>query len=101
MLPATSERLSSESESESDDEMIATFAQRLVEKRLSAPAIFLLELHKPLVPLFHAGGVAMEPLLSVVMGKYRAEPLVRFFESRENIEMLITKVEALEHARES
>jgi hypothetical protein len=97
MLSAVGQKLPKDSLS--DEDVLMEVAQRLVQKRMSVPAIFLLELHKPLVPLFHAGGVAVEPLLSVVMGKFRSETLVRFFESRENVEMLIAKIEELERAR--
>ncbi len=67
---------------------------RLHALNLTTPAIFLLELHKPLRTLLHQGTICASPMLSLVFGKEFATSLETFFESPDNIEQLIKELEA-------
>jgi hypothetical protein len=98
MIPA-SQSVSQTDHAVSPQELIERIAERVVEKRFSVPVIFLLEMHKPLTGLFHAGGVAFSPLLSVLCGAHRTKNALQLFESRESIEALLKRIETLEMGR--
>lgn len=74
-------------------------ARAIVARRMSVPAVFLLELHKPLVGLFHAGGLVVAPFLIPLVGMDLIEQMLRFLQSREGIERLAARVEELERER--
>lgn len=82
--------------SESDREFIIRIALRIQKSGLVTPAVFFLELFKPLALLGSHTMVFFGPIFSAFMradGYYRAAEL---FEEPSNVEFLITQIERLE-----
>ena len=94
-----SSRISSEQDSglsESDREFIRRVASRIRKSGLVTPAVFFLELVKPLALLGSHTMVFFGPIISAFIradGYYRAAEL---FEEPSNVEFLITEIERLE-----
>ena len=92
-------RLSSEQNSdlsESDREFIRQVALRIRKSGLVTPAVFFLELVKPLALLGSHTMIFFGPIISAFIradGYYRAAEL---FEEPSNVEFLITEIERLE-----
>ena len=82
--------------SESDREFICRIASRIQKSGLVTPAVFFLELFKPLALLGSHTMVFFGPIISAFIradGYYRAAEL---FEEPSNVEFLITQIERLE-----
>ena len=94
-----SSHISSEQDSalsESDREFIRRVASRIRKSGLVTPAVFFLELVKPLALLGSHTMVFFGPIISAFIradGYYRAAEL---FEEPSNVEFLITEIERLE-----
>lgn len=72
---------------------IESLADSIVRRGLSAPAVFLLELHKPLATFISMGASAAEPMITLLLGKEFAKQAPAIFESRDTIERLIVLIE--------
>jgi len=75
------------------DEIIEAIAKRIDQFGMLVPAIFFLEMNKP---LSYIGGQAMHffaPIVSVFFNTF--EDYAYFFEDRRNVELLIQKLESL------
>jgi len=82
-----------------DEEAAEWMAKRIVERGLAAPAIFILESIKPFSFLMNQVAVGVQPFIAPFFGAERYEKLPRFLEKRENIELLIQKIEAQQSAK--
>jgi len=69
------------------------FARFICERGLEAPAIFALELHKPLVSIAHAAAVGYSPVLRLLCGSALTDRLVSLLSTRDNIERCIVCIE--------
>lgn len=69
-------------------------AQRICRLRLEAPAVFWLEMYKPLIGLTHSAALVAEPVLRTLAGSEKIEKLLEFLQERANIEELISCIEA-------
>ena len=86
--------------SESDREFIERIALRIQKSGLVTPAVFFLELFKPLALLGSHAMVFFGPIISAFIradGYYRAAEL---FEEPSNVEFLIDQIERLETERD-
>lgn len=74
-------------------EVLTELSQSIKKRGLQAPAVFFLEMHKPLIGLFEAFALISAPLTSLLFGaKYsRIIPIV--FSSVSNVECLIRLLE--------
>jgi len=70
------------------------FADAVVAKGLVAPAVFFLELHKPLTGLWMVGGEILSPLFSMLLGPKATEEVTKLFSSRESLERVLLLIEA-------
>ena len=70
-------------------------ARWVVEKGLATPAVFLLELHKPVAPIGSMMILAAMPFLGPFVGFGAMERLALFTEERGNVERLIRRIEEL------
>jgi len=75
-------------------EPLELFVEGIVRRGLAVPAIFLLELHKPLSGLGHLVAEAFDPLTRCLLGSERAGAVLKLLESRDNIEYVLTRLEA-------
>ncbi len=75
------------------DELIEAIANRIKQYGMMVPAIFFLEMHKP---LSYIGGQAMHFFAPIVGVFFRTfEDYAYFFDNRENVELLIQRIEAI------
>ena len=75
------------------DDGVRGMADRIKALGLAEPALFFLELYKPLHGLLHAGAVVAEPLLSLFFRCDTIRRVSSVLESRDNIEKLLTMLE--------
>lgn len=80
------------------DELIETWARRIVDRGLGTAAVFLLEAHKPIAGLSAHAAIVFQPLLSAVVPLNVGE-LAAFMHDVDNIERLLRRIEDLEQAR--
>lgn len=82
-----------------DEELIERTARAIVERRLAAPAAFLLESSKPVSFIASQGLVVLGPFIDAALDVPDYEAFVRMTEQRENLERLLLRIEALEDER--
>jgi len=80
------------------NELVETWARRVVARGLGTAAVFLLEAHKPLGRFGASALVAFEPLIRGILSRNPIE-LAAFVADVDNIERLILRIEALEDER--
>ncbi len=80
------------------DELVETWARRLVGRGLGTAAVFLLEAHKPLGRFGANALLAFGPLIRSLLPWDPAE-LAAFTADADNIERLISRIEVLENER--
>lgn len=80
---------------EERDRLIDSIAQRVVGRRLAVPAAFLLEAHKPLSFFGSQALLLGMPILGPFVGFTRLARFASLIESRENVEMLLRRIEEL------
>ena len=76
-------------------ELLRRFADGVARRRLTVPAIFLLELHKPLSGLGHLVAEAFDPQTRCLVGSERAAAVLKLLESRDNVEFVIARLEEM------
>ena len=76
------------------DNTLDSIARRVVAAKLETPAVFFLELHKPLKGVAHTLGLFLEPMAAPFFGIERVEKYRVIFEKEENIEKLISLIES-------
>lgn len=81
------------------DELVETWAQKIVTRGLGTAAVFLLEAHKPLAGLGAQAVTAFQPLLTPLV-RLDVGELAAFMRSADNVERLVLRIEQLESARQ-
>jgi hypothetical protein len=76
-----------------DRAQLEPIADRIYRAGLSIPAIFFLELHKPLTTIIRTSVSIGAPLAEPFFGQQRYKSIMQFFESRESAEQLIQLLE--------
>ena len=74
-------------------EIIGKVAQEIVDRNLTTPAIFLLEMGKPLSFLGSQAMIAVNPFVQVFFPSRIYRELSVILENRKYVEMLITEIE--------
>ena len=69
-------------------------AKRVVQLRLEVPAVFFLEMNKPLVTVYHTGAIFLSPFASAIFGARNAQLFTELFSDRSHIEQLIVAIES-------
>ncbi|MBD3367916.1 MAG: hypothetical protein GF405_07075 [Candidatus Eisenbacteria bacterium] len=80
-------------------EIMDRFASRIVEWRMTAPAIFFLEAAKPLSFLGNQALIFFEPIVQSLFNFKSYDDVARILEDRKNLEYMLTKLEELEAER--
>ena len=82
-----------------EEDIITEFANKIVEKGLSVPAIFLLESTKYIS--FIAGQILifLGPILTFFVSDKKYNQFIEIIEKRENLELLMLKIEELNAAK--
>ncbi len=86
-------------EQETESAAVERAARWIVEKGLATPAVFLLEMHKPVAPLGSMMLLGAMPFLGPFVGFGVIERAALFAEDRGNVERLITRTEELDRER--
>jgi hypothetical protein len=81
------------------DRLLSHAAEWVVRKGLEAPAILFLEMHKPLTTLASVGYAFAQPPLMMFFGFKRTEEVRLLLSRRENVELLIDRIERQSEAR--
>jgi len=81
------------------NEEISSLAAQVKSRGMSIPAIFFLEMYKPLTSLLHVGSVICAPVMLPIFGANFSQRAAQFLESRENVELLIRELETLERGK--
>lgn len=77
------------------DELIEKIATNIHRRRLEVPAILFLEMHKPLSFFVSQTLIVTSPLIAPLVGFDGVSAASRLLESRENVELLIRRLEEL------
>ncbi len=77
-------------------ELIGKFAQEIVDRRLSVPAILFLETVKPLSFLGSQAMIFFEPIVQSIFASKTYKEIYLLLEKRENIEYLLQEIEKRE-----
>ncbi len=80
---------------EAEGRLVERAARWVVEKGLQTPAVFLLEMHKPVAPLGSMMMLGAMPFVGPFVGFNVMERLSLFVEDRANVERLICRIEEL------
>ena len=87
----------------SDDEIsnfISTFAEAVVKRGMSVPAVMTLEMYKPLSFIGHTSLVMFGPVLEMIIDPVKMEKLQAVTADRDNIEKLMVSIENLEQKKQ-
>tara|TARA_B000000441_G_C21443222_1_gene177748 strand:+ start:164 stop:424 length:261 start_codon:yes stop_codon:yes gene_type:complete len=76
-----------------DKELIIEFAEKIVERGLSVPAIFLLESTKYISFIAGQTLIFFGPILTIFIKDKKYYDFIDLIEKKENIEMLIDQIE--------
>jgi len=85
--------LLSENAAPCGEQELRALADAVCARGLAAPAVFFLELCKPLTTLGHSGMTICWPLCAALCGAKRMSALLSIAESRERVEQLIVMIE--------
>lgn len=80
------------------DQIIDTFARAVVRRKLQAPAILFLEMHRPLTTLASACVTFSQPTLGAFFGFGRMAEWASLLNDRGNTERLVGRIEELSAA---
>ena len=75
------------------DDSIEKIAKKIVSLGLETPALFFLELHKPLYGVFYNLGLVAAPIATPLFGAERVHSLQDLLSDQKNVEALIKKIE--------
>ncbi|MDZ4786230.1 MAG: hypothetical protein SGJ02_09160 [bacterium] len=75
---------------------LAFLAEEIAKRRLSVPAIFILEMYKPLFGIFREATIISYPLLVPIVGAKLYKVSLTLLSSQDKIEELIKLIEARE-----
>ena len=78
-------------------DVLERFAQEVVRRRMSAPAIFLFESMQPLSFLAGQALAFIQPMISVILEAPDYDVFREAIEDRENVRWLISRMEELEY----
>jgi len=78
---------------EETEAILEKAAEQIRKRRLEAPAIMALEMHKPLAGIMGSAGVVFAPFLVPFLGFNAVNDYSRVLAKKENFERLMTKLE--------
>lgn len=84
---------------EQKQDLIEHLSINIVKRGLGTPAIMFLEMNKPLTTIASSTAIVASPFLVPFLGFDRVDQYTQFFQSRENVERLIERIEELEEEK--
>ena len=85
-----------EAEHPTDDALLDRVAEQVVRRGLVTPAVFFLELHRPLSFLAGQATHALQPFLAPLFGYETVQRLARLLEDPANVDRLLERLEQME-----
>ncbi len=85
---------------EQRETIIRRVSEEISKRKLQTPAILFLEMHKPIANIAAHAVVAVSPFVMPFFGFKSVDEYSQFISSRENIEMLIRRLEQRETPEE-
>ena len=85
------------------DKLLSKMAAQVVRRGLTMPAIWMLEVHRPVMPLAGQAGIVFSPFLGTLFagGAFDLQKYIKLMQKRENVDRLIALIDqAEEDARE-
>ena len=80
-------------------EVMDRFARKIIDWRMTAPAILFLESAKPLTFLGNQALVFFQPMVQAIFNFKTYDEVVEILEDRDNLEYLLSRLEQLEAER--
>ncbi|MGQ9698550.1 MAG: hypothetical protein ACUVRO_11230 [Armatimonadota bacterium] len=84
---------------DSPEALIDVVARKVVQRRLEVPAVFFLEMNKPLSFIMGQSLLVAMPFLAPILGIQRVQQLSQLLQERENVDRLIERIEELSQER--
>jgi hypothetical protein len=84
---------------EERDAMIEKFAEMVDARGLHVPAIWFLELHKPLSFFASQSVLLGSGFLAPLFGPHKVQQFAKLLESRDNVELLVRRIEEMSLAQ--
>jgi hypothetical protein len=85
---------------EERERLLDEVAARIIRRGLATPAIFLLELNRPLSFVAGQSTHVLTPLLAPLFGLSRMEQVAALLEDRANIDRLVARLESVPQSEE-
>jgi hypothetical protein len=85
------------------DRLLEKMADQVVRRGLAMAAIWMLEVHRPIMPLAGQAGIVFSPFLGTLFagGAFDLQKYIKIMQKRENVDRLINLIDrAEEEARE-
>lgn len=83
------------------DEMIDSIAHKITDRRMEAPAVLFLEMHKPLSFITSQTILVAMPFIAPLLGPERTANFSKLLQDKDNVERLILRIEELSIDRDS
>ena len=80
--------------------LIDDLARKIVGRQLEAPALLLLETHRPISTILFASTLAFEPLGTLLFSRRPFEVLRAVLEDPAGVDLLISRIESLRDERD-
>ena len=80
------------------DGILNKVAQQVVRRGLATPAVWMLEIHRPIMPLAGQMGIVFSPLLGTLFsgGAFDLQRYIKLMQRRENVDRLVALIEEKE-----
>ncbi|MCX8053362.1 MAG: hypothetical protein N3B12_06105 [Armatimonadetes bacterium] len=85
---------------ERKNELVDSIAKRIVSRRLETPAVFLLEMHRPLSFIASQAALVAMPFLAPLVGAQRVADFSRLLADHRSVELLIRRIEEMSAERD-
>jgi hypothetical protein len=76
-----------------DEELIENLSHGILKRGMEAPAIFALEMYKPLAGVLYNLSMAVFPMLTAVFGLDKVQEIIQIMRNPESVERLIQALE--------
>lgn len=80
------------------DRLLAKMADQVARRGLSLPAVWMLEIHRPIMPLLGQAAIAFSPFLGTLFagGAFDLQKYTKLMQRQENVERLIGLIDERE-----
>ena len=86
---------------EETDRLLQNAANAIAQRGMEVPAVLFLEMHKPFSNITSQALVVTHPLVAPLVGLENVQTIAKLLRDRQNIEILITKIEDLASSKQT